>query len=126
MTVKLWDIEAGMNINTLSAHDMLIQDIVWDYYGNNYATSCKDKSLRIIDARSPQVAQASAVVLFFFVCCGTSILESRYLCLFVCARFLYSKKKKKCSFFLSRRGIGWLVCRPMKNCPPFVCEYKQE
>lgn len=59
MTVKLWDIEAGMNINTLTAHDQLIQDIVWDYYGNTYATSCKDKSLRIIDARSPQVAQAS-------------------------------------------------------------------
>lgn len=59
MTVKLWDIEAGMNINTLAAHDQLIQDIVWDYWGNNYATSCKDKSLRIIDARSPQVAQVS-------------------------------------------------------------------
>lgn len=57
MTVKLWDIEAGMNINTLSAHEQLIQDIVWDFYGNTYATSCKDKSLRIIDARSPQVAQ---------------------------------------------------------------------
>lgn len=65
MTVKLWDIEAGMNINTLSAHDQLIQDIVWDYYGNTYATSCKDKSLRIIDARSPQVAQASAVFFVF-------------------------------------------------------------
>lgn len=64
MTVKLWDIEAGMNINTLSAHDQLIQDIVWDYYGNTYATSCKDKSLRIIDARSPQVAQASGAPLY--------------------------------------------------------------
>lgn len=62
MTVKLWDIEKGMNINTLSAHEQLIQDIVWDYYGTTYATSCKDKCARIIDARSPQVAQAS----FFF------------------------------------------------------------
>ncbi|CAN0468067.1 unnamed protein product, partial [Ectocarpus sp. 12 AP-2014] len=61
MTVKLWDIEAGMNINTLSAHEQLIQDIVWDFYGNTYATSCKDKSLRIIDARSPQVAQSVAM-----------------------------------------------------------------
>lgn len=57
MTVKLWDIEKGMNINTLEAHDQLIQDVVWDYYGTTYATSCKDKSVRIIDARSPQVAQ---------------------------------------------------------------------
>eukprot|EP00903_Cladosiphon_okamuranus_P005452 g5437.t1 len=61
MTVKLWDIEAGMNMNTLAAHDQLIQDIVWDYYGNTYATSCKDKSLRIMDARSPQVAQSVAM-----------------------------------------------------------------
>ncbi|CAM9533096.1 unnamed protein product [Ascophyllum nodosum] len=58
MTVKLWDIEAGMNMNTLSAHEQLIQDIVWDYYGNTYATSCKDKTIRIVDARSPQVAQS--------------------------------------------------------------------
>lgn len=57
MTVKLWDIEKGMDINTLHAHDQLIQDVVWDYYGTTYATSCKDKSVRIIDARSAEVAQ---------------------------------------------------------------------
>lgn len=63
MTVKLWDIEKAMEINTLEAHDQLIQDIVWDYLGTTYATSCKDKSVRIIDARSPVVAQASMCVL---------------------------------------------------------------
>lgn len=77
MTVKLWDIEKGMDINTLHAHDQLIQDVVWDYYGTTYATSCKDKSVRIIDARSAEVAQASTSFLlvsrmsriqeFFFV-----------------------------------------------------------
>lgn len=59
MTVKLWDIEKGMEINTLDAHDQLIQDIVWDYIGTTYATSCKDKCVRIIDARAPVVAQVS-------------------------------------------------------------------
>lgn len=55
-----------MNMNTLNAHDQLIQDIVWDYYGNTYATSCKDKCLRIIDARSPQVAQVILLKAYAF------------------------------------------------------------
>lgn len=49
----------GMEMNTVSVHEQLIQDIVWDYYGNCFATSCKDKTIRIVDARLPQVAQAS-------------------------------------------------------------------
>jgi coronin-1B/1C/6 len=55
--VKLWDIQKGAEINTLAgAHDQLIQEIVWDYHGNQYATSCKDKHVRIVDARSATVA----------------------------------------------------------------------
>ena len=54
--VKLWDIEKGAEINTLAgAHEQLIQDIVWDYSGKEYATSCKDKHVRMIDARSAAV-----------------------------------------------------------------------
>lgn len=55
--VKLWDIQKGCEMNCLStAHDQLIQDIVWDYTGKEYATSCKDKNIRIVDARSATVA----------------------------------------------------------------------
>jgi coronin-1B/1C/6 len=55
--VKLWDIEKGTEINTLSdAHDQLIQDIVWDYTGSVYTTSSKDKHVRIVDARAATVA----------------------------------------------------------------------
>ena len=55
-TVKLWDIEKGSEINALNgAHNELIQDIVWDWEGNNYATSCKDKHIRIVDARGAAV-----------------------------------------------------------------------
>jgi coronin-1B/1C/6 len=50
-TVKTWDIEAGEAISTLECSN-LTQDIVWDVRGNNYATSNKDKSVRIIDARN--------------------------------------------------------------------------
>lgn len=55
-TVKLWDIEKGCEMNSLNdVHDQLIQDVVWDYAGNTYATSSKDKNVRIIDARSAQL-----------------------------------------------------------------------
>jgi coronin-1B/1C/6 len=55
-SVKLWDIEKGVEMSTLDAHENLIQDIVWDYTGATYATSCKDKSVRICDARGGVVA----------------------------------------------------------------------
>lgn len=54
-TVKLWDIQKGTEINTLLGHDQLIQDIAWDYTGNQYATSCKDKHVRLVDARSATI-----------------------------------------------------------------------
>lgn len=55
--VKIWDIEKGTEMGRLDdAHDQLIHDIVWDYKGDMYATSCKDKHVRIVDARSSKVA----------------------------------------------------------------------
>lgn len=54
--VKLWDIQRQEEINFLGVHDQLIQDIVWDYTGTQYATSCKDKAIRLVDGRSATVA----------------------------------------------------------------------
>ncbi|RYH24690.1 hypothetical protein EON65_16560 [archaeon] len=52
-TVKIWDIEKCAEINSLNdAHKELIQDFAWDYNGNRYATSSKDKAIRLVDARS--------------------------------------------------------------------------
>lgn len=56
-TVKLWDIEKGVEMNSCNdVHDQLIQDVVWDYTGTCYATSSKDKHVRIIDGRTATVA----------------------------------------------------------------------
>ena len=56
-TIKLWDIEKGVEINSLNeAHDQLIQELIWDYTGNQYATSSKDKNVRLFDARTAQVS----------------------------------------------------------------------
>ena len=54
-TVKTWDIESGTAINTLETKN-LTQDIVWDVRGDSYATSNKDKSVRIVDARTGEEA----------------------------------------------------------------------
>eukprot|EP00539_Tryblionella_compressa_P010624 CAMPEP_0178801088 /NCGR_PEP_ID=MMETSP0745-20121128/13169_1 /TAXON_ID=913974 /ORGANISM="Nitzschia punctata, Strain CCMP561" /LENGTH=458 /DNA_ID=CAMNT_0020459917 /DNA_START=74 /DNA_END=1450 /DNA_ORIENTATION=+ len=51
-TVKVWDIEAGQAVSTLDTIHDLTQDIIWDVRGDNYATSNKDKALRIVDGRT--------------------------------------------------------------------------
>jgi len=52
-TVKLWDIEKGTEVNSLNdVHTELIQELIWDYHGVTYATSSKDKNVRLFDARS--------------------------------------------------------------------------
>lgn len=50
-TVKVWDIEAAEAISTIETSN-LTQDIVWDLRGDQYATSNKDKSVKIIDGRN--------------------------------------------------------------------------
>lgn len=50
-TVKIWDLESGCELETYDEMQDLCQDIVWDYKGDNYATACKDKAVRFVDAR---------------------------------------------------------------------------
>lgn len=57
-TPKIWDIEKGVEMHSMDGiHDQLIQDMVWDHTGGLMATSCKDKSIRLIDPRASSVAQ---------------------------------------------------------------------
>lgn len=52
-SVKLWDITKATCVNSNDdAHPDLILDLAWDMYGNSYATTCKDKTVRVTDARS--------------------------------------------------------------------------
>jgi len=55
-TVKIWDVESAAEVSSCEETDTLIQDIVWDYTGDNFAYSSKDKNVRMIDARSNSVA----------------------------------------------------------------------
>jgi coronin-1B/1C/6 len=58
-TVKIWDVEAGECRSELAGHGQSIQDLKWSYDGSLIASSCKDKKLRVFDAR---VSEAIASV----------------------------------------------------------------
>ncbi|CAH0364362.1 unnamed protein product [Pelagomonas calceolata] len=55
MAVKVWDIEKGSESASCDEHKQLIQDIVWDHEGKVWATSSKDKKLRLGDPRSKSI-----------------------------------------------------------------------
>jgi len=54
--VKLWDVEAGREGGSCDVHQQLVQDVQWDWRGENFATTSKDKVLRVIDGRTGGVA----------------------------------------------------------------------
>ena len=54
--VKIWDIEKGGEVASMSVHNELIQELVWDYTGKLWATSSKDKIVRLGDPRQNVVA----------------------------------------------------------------------
>jgi coronin-1B/1C/6 len=66
--VKLWDIEKGSEINCYSGHADLIQDIAWDYTGQRYATSSKDKKVRL--SVKPRAIGCVAVSVSVSLCCA--------------------------------------------------------
>lgn len=55
-TVKLWDVENSTAVNSFDDIPNLIHDIVWDRKGDNYACSCKDKNIRMIDGRTGKLS----------------------------------------------------------------------
>jgi len=54
--VKLWDVEAGREGGSCDVHQQLVQDVQWDWRGETFATTSKDKVLRVIDGRTGAVA----------------------------------------------------------------------
>lgn len=58
MSVKVWDIQKAEVISSFNDMGDLTQDIVWDFRGDNYAASCKDKLVRLMDARTGNVTSS--------------------------------------------------------------------
>jgi coronin-1B/1C/6 len=57
LTVKLWDIENGKEVQELTGHNDLIQSITYNWNGSLLATTCRDKKVRVFDIRSNQIVQ---------------------------------------------------------------------
>jgi len=51
-SVRVWDISRAETLSVFENMGDLTQDVQWDLRGDNYATSCKDKMIRIHDGRS--------------------------------------------------------------------------
>ncbi|KAI8062153.1 hypothetical protein BC940DRAFT_359073 [Gongronella butleri] len=57
LTIKLWDVEKGLEKQEITGHTDIIQSFAWNYNGSLIATTCRDKKLRIIDVRSNKIVQ---------------------------------------------------------------------
>lgn len=58
MSVKIWDIQKAEVINSFDDMGDLTQDITWDLRGDCYASSCKDKMVRLMDGRTGTVTSS--------------------------------------------------------------------
>ncbi|GAA5823093.1 hypothetical protein JCM3770_007094 [Rhodotorula araucariae] len=54
--VKIWDLEAQKATLQSETHADMVQSFDWDWCGGVYATTCKDKKLRIFDPRAGSAA----------------------------------------------------------------------
>lgn len=54
--VKIWDLEAQKATLQSETHADMVQSFDWDWCGGVYATTCKDKKLRIFDPRAGAAA----------------------------------------------------------------------
>ncbi|KAI9226594.1 MAG: hypothetical protein DHS80DRAFT_18482 [Piptocephalis tieghemiana] len=57
-TIKLWDVEHGVEKQELDGFGDVVQSLSWNYNGSLLATTCRDKKIRIHDVRSNTVIQS--------------------------------------------------------------------
>ncbi|KAI8982688.1 hypothetical protein BDB01DRAFT_836125 [Pilobolus umbonatus] len=60
LTIKLWDIEKGIERQQITGHMEIIQSMSWNYNGSLLATTCRDKKLRVFDVRANKIVQQGA------------------------------------------------------------------
>ena len=51
----VWDTGTGELLMDTDVHPDMIQSISWNYNGSQLVTTCKDKKIRVLDARSGEV-----------------------------------------------------------------------
>jgi WD40 repeat protein len=60
LTIKLWDIEKGVEKQELKGFLDFVQSMSWNWNGSLLATTCRDKKLRIFDVRSNKIVQEAS------------------------------------------------------------------
>lgn len=55
----VWNVGTGEVLVEITVHPDMIYSISWDYNGSRIATTCKDKKIRVLDARSGDVLQVT-------------------------------------------------------------------
>jgi WD40 repeat protein len=55
LTAKLWDVQAGNELQTLKGFGDLVTSTTWNYDGSVLGTACKDRTVRLFDPRANQV-----------------------------------------------------------------------
>eukprot|EP00158_Paraphelidium_tribonemae_P002387 Partr_v1_DN25321_c0_g1_i2_m22006 putative Coronin, actin binding protein len=55
LVIKLYDIQKGAERQQVTVHPDIVNSISWNYNGSLFATTCKDKKLRIVDPRSNSI-----------------------------------------------------------------------
>ncbi|KAF8923076.1 hypothetical protein EDD21DRAFT_391968 [Dissophora ornata] len=55
LTMKLWDVEKGVEKQEITGHLEIIQSVAWNYNGTLVATTCRDKKVRVFDVRSNKI-----------------------------------------------------------------------
>lgn len=57
--IVIWNLESGEVVQEIDCHPDLIFSVSWNSNGSLIATTCKDKKIRIIDARKGEVVRVS-------------------------------------------------------------------
>ena len=65
--IVIWNLDTGEAAIEIDCHQDLIYSVAWNSNGSRIATSCKDKKLRVIDARKGEVIKVSAQKLFHYI-----------------------------------------------------------
>ena len=65
----LWNVEAGQLVRSIAVHPDTIFSLSWNRDGSLFATTCKDKKIRVIEPREGTVVAVSSP---FFLLCSLS------------------------------------------------------
>ena len=96
----IWDVARGQPLNVISCHSNTIYSISWNPNGSLFATSCKDKKIRVIDPRTGCVLQVWLYVLYI-----SRWLQQIFSWSYV---YIYAVIQIGCIFILYRKVLATL------------------